>query len=301
MVDSKRIRPPVRQAATVRQTASATGIQLPVAAYNPPQVAPLPPPPPVADGGVIDGRAETSGAVYALPPSVEIQVGTTSKPWRAIDVYVTNPEGSGGGFAVTDQLTIVVYALVRGQRVLVGVGRYRSANGLMPVAPIRVCAVRAPIAERFEVSAHWNGAAAHSFQIAYIAADQSEARDDIAAGAVPYRGLTAERDFVDVDFFKGIELLQLTATNTGGAVGFVQIHELAANLTIPAAQVPVWSSAVPASTSLSWNAEDLAVIQNASINMGGNRRFRGLGIAFSSQAQLFNAAGVTGFVSCLVR
>lgn len=254
-------------------------IHVPSYAYNPPL-----PPAPQAPPGNVDG-ADASGESYLrqvpLPADTEVSVVRMVKAWRALDVYCSaRMTGAGGTF-----ITISVYAIVRGVRVLVGVGRYLRAN---TSTPLRVCAIRNAAAERFEITAHYNDLTPPE-NVSIAAYGTNEAFDDEDdAVAIGTQGID-QSPGLSFGGFNGVQLLVLSAVNTNAAVRFVQVH---AKFLPIAGDVPLLSFAVPSNTSIYFGWRDLLALG----------RVDDLAVVMSTTGPTFTAAAGADFlITALVK
>lgn len=276
---------------------SATGVQLPnVPIYDPPAAPAAPPPPPIDNGAVFDGKVESYGKTLDVPQDIETQIAVTAKPWTAIDVYV-----SGVFSTNTSVLTISVYALVRGQRTLVAVGRAQQGNSgsALPRAQ-RVVALRAPIAERYEVTAHFNEGTTNTFQIAVSASDHDASEIDTQlVGSRPYqRSGTGELDLTANavgGLFNGYELLEISAWHTQAAVHWLQLHN---GVPVVLGDTPIWTMPFAQNEKAKFTWRDLRGIINTRVPRHPDR-YSQVAIAWSSTGTSFTAAA--GFVQALVR
>ncbi len=152
------------------------GAALPlVGAFDPP-IAPVQRPPPAGPDGIVGDRELVLQRVF-LPNSSTVLVYTTQKRWRGIDVYIAPGDT---GFAANVVVSIGVFAIVAGVRTLVGSGGVRGTD-LTTFGACRAVAVRAAIAERFEVVLGFDGlplTQQDNVNVSLIATDEALAAPD---------------------------------------------------------------------------------------------------------------------------
>ncbi len=156
----------------------------PPAIYEPEYTPPVAPAPNVPDGEIgVD--SESTLVSVNLPDSSTVPVYATQRRWRALDVYVDTVAATIGAIAT---LSVGVFAIVRGMRVLVASGRTRAGAGSTNQRPMRICSVRSAVAERFEVVLEYDDIPASSSEevsFAVIATDEALPDDDSSDGVVP--------------------------------------------------------------------------------------------------------------------
>lgn len=136
---------------------------------SPAPAAPLP----SALARKVDADHESCLVDVPCPNSTRVPVYTTSKRWKAIDVYLAQPTFALGAGAV---LRVHVYAVTEGVRTLVGTGCYRDVP-IVPSDPSQWLVAVRQAADRYDVELSYNdlpGSETDRVQLAVVASDEAQ-------------------------------------------------------------------------------------------------------------------------------
>lgn len=225
---------------------------------------------------------EVYAQTVTLPDNAEIPIGGFTKAWRGLDVFVSAQQ-TGAASCVT----IIVYAVIGGQRVRVRTGRYAIAFTPSPLGPQHVISLRSTQAERYELGLSYDdipGGPDARAVVTAVGSNDALADGDLTVGAIPASGdgrllsATSQRALVTP-----AELVGIVAVADGGA-GFVQAFG-----TTPVG-VPRLSFALPAAGSVYTFDRGLRVVRGQT----------GIAAALSSTPDTYTAAA-TGSVVAYIR
>lgn len=226
--------------------------------YVPPATARVLPsaPPELSD------RHEVSTQTYVLPQDLgdgEQLVYTTSRQWRACDVYVVPVLGSVA--AVTGVLSVFVYALNQGTRALVASGRFSfagigtdSLGNPSPtiIEPMWIAAARA-VTGAFEVTARWDQVSAFGAQgnpqvyLTTIAANEALSPpegvgSDLYSAICMQGGADARLGQLAIGITRPpkIEVLHVSGVNGAAAARYLMMFDLAGDPQAGSRPAAVW-------------------------------------------------------------
>jgi hypothetical protein len=258
----------------------------PMGVYDPP-IAAAPPAPPIAlSQGMANGyeAATRTFSMNEIPrsdagPGVA-PVYSTSKQWRGIDVYITTDF-----FGATNLpfISVGIFAVTKGVRVLIATGRARLSTG-----PIRVVSARF-LCDTFDVVISRSGAASSNAQTAQVSVVASDNCVENPSDPLHQGAITGVSDIIQNTQFTGpstftnsplpFELDAIYAINASGAVRFYQVFDQA---TAPVlGDRPIYSFALPINGQLQVGAEYLHI-----------RRWNNIIGGPSTTAQTYTSPGV---------
>ena len=212
------------------------GIQLPPDVYVPPPSAIKQPKPGV--GLEVGDDFEAFSQAYEWPIGNELTIFTSSRRWRACDVYLDQPN-----VAPASCFTIRIYAIAPGgQRTLVASGRENSATLVAPpLGPTWIAAARA-CASRYEVTLTYlsgagGGVSGERVGVSIVCADQAiDPPKDLGALRLSAVGAPGSLNTTNLDM---PELLGVGGINGSGAARYLMLLDSSA---LPGGRVPnlVW-------------------------------------------------------------
>lgn len=182
-------------------------------------------PPPGALARKVTADHESCLVDVPCPNSARVPVYTTTKRWKAIDVYLAQPTFALGAGAT---IRVHVYAVTEGVRTLVGTGCYRDVPTVTDDPSQWLVAVR-QAADRYDVELSYNDLPTDGarIQLAVVASD--EAQDSpLVLGAMAVGSTTNLISSVNATAilapFDPLELVGLTAAATV-AQRYLHVHD----------------------------------------------------------------------------